>query len=130
MFDEFFFLQLGLARRRGTARREAGLALPAAKTPDEALARFLKALPFKPTGAQKRAIAEIAHDLAEPHPMHRLLQGDVGSGKTVVAFAACELAVRVGIPGGDHGADRDPRRAARAHARPAGPRRPAARWRC
>ena len=79
------------------ARREAGLALPAAKTPERALKRFVAALPFAPTGAQKRAIAEIARDLAEPHPMHRLLQGDVGSGKTVVAFAACELAVASGF---------------------------------
>jgi len=97
VFDEFFFLQLGLARRRGTARREAGLALPAAKEPERALARFFKALPFSPTGAQRRAIAEVAKDLADPHPMHRLLQGDVGSGKTVVAFAACELAVASGF---------------------------------
>src|SRR5262249_15719892 len=54
--------------------------------------RFLGALPFSPTGAQRRAVAEIARDLGEPHPMHRLLQGDVGSGKTVVAYPACELA--------------------------------------
>ncbi len=97
VFDEFFFLQLGLARRRGTARREPGLALTAASAPDRALRRFLQALPFAPTGAQQRAIAEIAHDLAAPHPMHRLLQGDVGSGKTVVAFAACELACASGL---------------------------------
>jgi ATP-dependent DNA helicase RecG len=97
VFDEFFFLQLGLARRRGTARREPGLALTAASAPDRALRRFLQALPFAPTGAQQRAIAEIAQDLAEAHPMHRLLQGDVGSGKTVVAFAACELACASGL---------------------------------
>ncbi len=97
VFDEFFFLQLGLARRRGSARREPGLALAAARTPDQTLARFFGALPFSPTRAQRRAIAEIARDLAEPHPMHRLLQGDVGSGKTVVAFAACELAVASGF---------------------------------
>jgi ATP-dependent DNA helicase RecG len=97
IFDEFFFLQLGLLRRRGTARREPGLALPAASRPGEALRRFLSALPFSPTHAQQRAIAEIARDLCEPHPMHRLLQGDVGSGKTVVAFAACELACASGF---------------------------------
>jgi ATP-dependent DNA helicase RecG len=97
VFDEFFFLQLGLARRRGTARREAGLALAAAKTSEATLKRFIGALPFSPTRAQKQAIAEIAKDLSEPHPMHRLLQGDVGSGKTVVAFAACELAVASGF---------------------------------
>jgi ATP-dependent DNA helicase RecG len=97
IFDELFFLQLGLLRRRGTARCEAGLALAAARAPAETLQPFLRALPFSPTRAQERAIAEIARDVAEPHPMHRLLQGDVGSGKTVVAFAACELACASGL---------------------------------
>jgi ATP-dependent DNA helicase RecG len=97
VFDEFFFLQLGLARRRGMARREPGLALAFAQKPERALARFFDALPFAPTAAQRRAVAELARDLAEPHPMHRLLQGDVGSGKTVVAYAACELACASGF---------------------------------
>jgi ATP-dependent DNA helicase RecG len=97
VFDEFFFLQLGLARRRGSVRREPGLALAAARDPERALARFFAALPFSPTGAQRRAVAEVARNLAEPHPMHALLQGDVGSGKTVVAFAACELACASGL---------------------------------
>ena len=96
IFDEFFFLQLGLLRRRGAAHREPGLALKAAEQPDRALQKFLKALPFSPTRAQEKAIGEIARDLKQPHPMHRLLQGDVGSGKTVVAFAACELACASG----------------------------------
>jgi ATP-dependent DNA helicase RecG len=97
VYDEFFFLQLGLARRRGMARREPGLALVPAGGKDRALATFLSALPFALTGAQKKAIDEIAADLATPHPMHRLLQGDVGSGKTVVAWAACELAAAAGV---------------------------------
>jgi ATP-dependent DNA helicase RecG len=97
VFDEFFFLQLGLARRRGSARREPGIALTAAAAPEPALARFLGALPFQPTRAQRQAIVEIACDLAAAHPMHRLLQGDVGSGKTVVAYAACELACASGL---------------------------------
>ena len=97
VFDEFFFLQLGLARRRGTARRELGLAMRGGKGGAAAtLARFTKVLPFPLTSAQTRAIAEVERDLREPHPMHRLLQGDVGSGKTVVAWSACELACASG----------------------------------
>jgi ATP-dependent DNA helicase RecG len=61
--------------------------------------RFHAGLPFPLTGAQQRAIAEIAKDLAGPHPMHRLLQGDVGSGKTVVAVTALLVAVQGGHPG-------------------------------
>src|SRR5207247_2793258 len=60
------------------------------------LDRFLKALPFELTRAQQKVIAEIHHDLAAAHPMNRLLQGDVGSGKTVVAIAAMLLAVEAG----------------------------------
>ena len=96
VFDEFFFLQLGLAQRRGLLRRQPGLALAPAGGAEKALARFFAVLPFSPTGAQSKAIAAIADDLAEPHPMHRLLQGDVGSGKTVVAWAAVELACAAG----------------------------------
>jgi len=93
VFDEFFFLQLGLARRRGSQRRERGISMP----DGGAVKRFVEKLPFAPTAAQERAIRELAKDLAEPHPMHRLLQGDVGSGKTVVAWAACELACAAGF---------------------------------
>jgi ATP-dependent DNA helicase RecG len=95
VFDEFFFLQLGLARRRGLARREHGIAMK--RGAKEAVARFTKALPFGLTGAQSKAMRELSADLAEPHPMHRLLQGDVGSGKTVVAWAACEVACAAGF---------------------------------
>ncbi len=98
IFDEFFFLQLGLAMRRGQGRREHGLAMRGGKAGAQAaIARFTSKLPFPLTGAQTRAIAEITRDLAEPHPMHRLLQGDVGSGKTVVAWSACELACASGF---------------------------------
>jgi ATP-dependent DNA helicase RecG len=99
IFDEFFFLQLGLARRRGKARREHGIAMRGSSEKG-ALAdvkRFTARLPFPLTQAQERAIGEIVADVAEPHPMHRLLQGDVGSGKTVVAWAACEVAVASGF---------------------------------
>jgi ATP-dependent DNA helicase RecG len=92
IYDEFFFLQLGLARRRGMTRREPSIVLRG----HDAVETFLAQLPFQPTRAQKRAVAEIEKDVAQPHPMHRLLQGDVGSGKTVVAWAACELACASG----------------------------------
>jgi ATP-dependent DNA helicase RecG len=85
VFDELFFLQLGLALRRSAAVAEPGTAIP----PSARLVLALRArLPFRPTAAQERAVAEIASDLAAPHPMRRLLQGDVGSGKTLVALLA------------------------------------------
>src|SRR5207302_2601627 len=83
-------------RRRGTARREPGVACASGGSADAALDRFYRALPFPLTAAQRRAISEVRADLEAPHPMHRLLQGDVGSGKTVVAWAACELACAAG----------------------------------
>jgi len=85
-FEEFFILQLGIALRHRTvsalprkrrAPRRGGLAQ-----------RFRDRLPFDLTGAQRRVIDEIAHDLRQPHPMNRLLHGDVGSGKTAVAIDA------------------------------------------
>jgi ATP-dependent DNA helicase RecG len=85
VFDELFFLQLGLALRRSAAGQEPGTAFP----PSRRLAPALRAsLPYRPTRAQERALAEIEADLAAPHPMRRLLQGDVGSGKTLVALLA------------------------------------------
>ncbi|MFY3746336.1 ATP-dependent DNA helicase RecG [Anaeromyxobacter sp. Red801] len=93
VFEELFFLQLALAMRRRGVRAEAGIAFDASPA---ALARAVEPLPFRLTGAQERALAEIARDMAEPEPMNRLLQGDVGSGKTAVAFAAMMLAVRSG----------------------------------
>ncbi len=90
---EAFFMELGLVRQRAEKARAAS----AAFDPRPALLeKFLKALPFELTGAQKRSLAEIAADLSRPHPMHRLLQGDVGSGKTVVAAAASLLAIAAG----------------------------------
>src|SRR6185503_9325417 len=93
IFDELFFLQLGLALRRSTAVAERGVAFPVSARLVPALR---KALPFQPTGAQERAFAEIAADLARPHPMRRLLQGDVGSGKTLVALMAALMVVEAG----------------------------------
>jgi ATP-dependent DNA helicase RecG len=93
VFEELYFLQLALARRRQGIRGEPGIAFDA--SPD-AVAEAIRPLPFQLTGAQRRALGEIAGDMGRPEPMSRLLQGDVGSGKTAVAFAAMMLAVRSG----------------------------------
>ena len=87
-FDEVLAQQLSL-RRAYLARRERGA--PVLVTRDDLGARLLDRLSFGLTGAQLRAMAEIARDLAQPYPMQRLLQGDVGAGKTIVAaLAACQ----------------------------------------
>ena len=86
VFQELFLLALGLARRREATQREAR---SVTYTGASALRRrLLDSLPFSLTGAQRRVIEEIDADLRGPHPMNRLLQGDVGCGKTVVALAA------------------------------------------
>ncbi len=95
-FDELLVLQLGLARRR--AERAADVA-PALEPPGELVRRYRAGLPFRLTPDQERAVAEIDADLARPVPMERLLQGDVGSGKTVVALYALLRAVESGRPG-------------------------------
>lgn len=93
VFDELFFLQLGLGLKRRQIAVEAGLPLPA----NGSLAkRLTAALPFALTGAQRRVIQEIDHDLGRRHPMHRLVQGDVGSGKTIVALYAALAAIEHG----------------------------------
>ena len=87
-FDEVLAQQLSL-RRAYLARRDQGAPVLVAR--DDLGARLLDSLPFGLTGAQLRAMAEIADDLAQPYPMQRLLQGDVGAGKTIVAaLAACQ----------------------------------------
>ena len=87
-FDEVLAQQLSL-RRAYLARREQGAPVLVAQT--DLGARLLDSLPFGLTGAQARAMAEIGGDLAQPYPMQRLLQGDVGAGKTIVAaLAACQ----------------------------------------
>jgi ATP-dependent DNA helicase RecG len=92
-FDELLAqqLQLRLARRK---RRERSA--PALTASGPLLKRFLGRLPFRLTRAQSRVMAELLRDLAQPHPMQRLLQGDVGSGKTIVAAIACLAAVDAG----------------------------------
>jgi ATP-dependent DNA helicase RecG len=92
-FDELFLLQLGMLGQRRTWQAEPALPLPAAP---EQLQRFIDSLPFSLTAAQERVIAEITADMARPVPMNRLLQGDVGAGKTAVAAAAMVTAVANG----------------------------------
>ena len=91
IFEEFFVFSAGLALMR-SARAQTRTE----PYPDCALEPFYKLLPFRLTGAQDRAIREIAADLHRGIPMNRLVQGDVGSGKTMVAAAACYLAVKNG----------------------------------
>jgi ATP-dependent DNA helicase RecG len=95
-FDELLLLQLGLARR--TREREQETA-PALGEPGELIARYRAALPFRLTEHQEQAIADIDRGLAREVPMQRLLQGDVGSGKTVVALYALLRAVEEGYQG-------------------------------
>ncbi len=90
VFDEFFLLQLGLGLKRRQASEESeGTSF---HTDGAYLRRFLAGLPYQLTGAQTSALEEIKRDMARPHPMNRLLQGDVGCGKTVVALAAMMIA--------------------------------------
>lgn len=85
VFEESFFFFLGLAIRGQRLEQRKGIPFP---QPATLVEQGRRALPFTLTGDQEKALAEIAHDLARPVPMHRMLQGDVGSGKTVVALLA------------------------------------------
>ena len=93
-FDELLTLQLGLAQRRARWQRDAQA--PELRAADEAVAAWIAGLPFGLTAAQQRAFSEIRGDLARNIPMSRLLEGDVGSGKTVVAALAARIAVSAG----------------------------------
>ena len=99
VFDEFLLLQLGLLKRRAELRSRSAPVLVTAGQRDGLVGRFLELLPFPLTGAQERVLAEIEVDLACSEPMARLVQGDVGSGKTVVALAALLSAVQAGWQG-------------------------------
>ena len=92
-FDELLAQQLSM---RFAYRRAARAPAPVLKVNGPLLKAFLESLPFKLTNAQTRAMNEVLRDLREPHPMQRLLQGDVGSGKTIVAAIACLAAVDSG----------------------------------
>jgi len=95
-FDELLAQQLSLAAARAARRANRATPLVATDAADGLVARLYGVLPFKLTGAQQRVVAEIRADLAQPYPMHRLLQGDVGSGKTVVAAIAAAQAIEAG----------------------------------
>ena len=93
VFDEFFFLELGLALRKRGKALETGFSFRA----EGGLSRkLMELLSFPLTKAQERVIAEIRKDMEKPYPMHRMIQGDVGSGKTLVAIAACLHVVECG----------------------------------
>ncbi len=92
-FDDFLLLQLGLAILRSRTTRQRGVSM---RPRGELIARLRASLPFSLTAAQERVWQDIRRDMAAPYPMHRLLQGDVGSGKTVVAALAVCAAVEAG----------------------------------
>ncbi len=93
IFEEFFWLECGLSLKRSKARLQPGISF---ELNDRVREKVKQMLPFKPTGAQKRVLGEIAQDMQAPHPMSRLLQGDVGSGKTLVAAEAAVIAIENG----------------------------------
>jgi ATP-dependent DNA helicase RecG len=93
IFDEFFWLECGLALKKTKARAANGISFAVT---EHAREQIKKMLPFKPTAAQRRVMQEIADDMKRPHPMNRLLQGDVGSGKTIVAAQAAVIAIENG----------------------------------
>ena len=93
IFEELFFLELGLELKRREQKAQTGIAFKLDTRVREAIKKIL---PFHPTAAQKRVLKEIASDMEKPFPMRRLLQGDVGSGKTIVAFEAAIIAMENG----------------------------------
>jgi ATP-dependent DNA helicase RecG len=93
IFDELFFIELGLELKRREQKAQTGIEFQLNENVREAIKKIL---PFHPTAAQKRVLKEIATDMRTPSPMRRLLQGDVGSGKTIVAFQAAIIAIENG----------------------------------
>jgi ATP-dependent DNA helicase RecG len=93
IFEELFFLELGLELKRRRMRERVGISFA---TTDKVREAIREVLPFHPTKAQKRALGEIVADMRQPNPMRRLLQGDVGSGKTIVALQAMLVAMENG----------------------------------
>jgi ATP-dependent DNA helicase RecG len=93
IFEELFFVELGLEFKRRQMKAQTGIAF---RLDDRVREAIKKILPFHPTAAQKRVLKEIASDMEKPFSMRRLLQGDVGSGKTIVAFEAAIIAIENG----------------------------------
>jgi ATP-dependent DNA helicase RecG len=93
IFEELFFIELGLELKRRQHKAQTGIAF---SLDDRVRQAIKKILPFHPTAAQKRVLKEIAEDMQKAHPMRRLLQGDVGSGKTIVGFQAAIIAIENG----------------------------------
>ena len=93
IFEELFFLQVGLELKRRRLRQRPGIAF---ELNDKVRDGLKKILPFHPTNAQKKVLKQIAQDMQRPSPMRRLLQGDVGSGKTIVALQAAVVAIENG----------------------------------
>jgi ATP-dependent DNA helicase RecG len=93
IFEELFFIELGLELKRRQQKTQTGIAF---RLDDRVRQAIKKILPFHPTAAQKRVLKEIADDMQKPHPMRRLLQGDVGSGKTIIGFQAAIIAIENG----------------------------------
>ncbi len=93
IFEELFFIELGLELKRRQQKAQTGIAF---QLDDRVRQAIKKILPFHPTVAQKRVLKEIADDMQKPHPMRRLLQGDVGSGKTIIGFQAAIIAIENG----------------------------------
>jgi ATP-dependent DNA helicase RecG len=93
IFEELFYLELGLSLKRRRMKQRIGIAFTTTPAVREALKQVL---PFHPTAAQKRVLGEIVSDMRRPQPMRRLLQGDVGSGKTIVAMQAALVAIENG----------------------------------
>ena len=93
IFEELFFLELGLELKRRRMRERVGIGFA---TTDKVREAIREVLPFHPTAAQKRTLGEIVADMRQPNPMRRLLQGDVGSGKTIVALQAMLVAMENG----------------------------------
>src|SRR5271156_3408044 len=93
IFDELFFVEVGLELKRRQQKAQTGIAF---RLDQGVRSAIKKILPFHPTAAQKRVLKEIAGDMEKPYPMRRLLQGDVGSGKTIVGFEAAIIAIENG----------------------------------
>src|SRR5208337_456948 len=93
IFEELFFIELGLELKRRQQKTETGIAF---SLDDRVRQAIKKILPFHPTAAQKRVLKEIADDMQKPYPMRRLLQGDVGSGKTIISFQTAVIAIENG----------------------------------